>query len=51
MPALVSFAGMLSSWPRTDFHDHRACDGGTAGGFLRYVADCVESPACALGDM
>jgi pyruvate dehydrogenase E2 component (dihydrolipoamide acetyltransferase) len=31
--------------------DHRACDGGTAAGFLRYVADCVESPACALGDM
>jgi len=31
--------------------DHRACDGGTAGGFLRYVADCVESPAVALGDM
>ncbi|SEO47847.1 dihydrolipoamide acetyltransferase family protein [Amycolatopsis saalfeldensis] len=24
--------------------DHRACDGGTAGGFLRFVADCVESP-------
>jgi 2-oxoisovalerate dehydrogenase E2 component (dihydrolipoyl transacylase) len=31
--------------------DHRACDGGTAGGFLRYVADCIESPAAALGDM
>jgi 2-oxoisovalerate dehydrogenase E2 component (dihydrolipoyl transacylase) len=31
--------------------DHRACDGGTAGGFLRYVADCIESPANALGDM
>ena len=31
--------------------DHRACDGGTAGGFLRYVADCIESPASALGDM
>ena len=31
--------------------DHRACDGGTAGGFLRYVADCIESPATALGDM
>jgi 2-oxoisovalerate dehydrogenase E2 component (dihydrolipoyl transacylase) len=28
--------------------DHRACDGGTAGGFLRYVADRVESPALAL---
>src|SRR5688572_27690268 len=22
--------------------DHRVCDGGTAGGFLRFVADCVE---------
>ena len=31
--------------------DHRACDGGTAGGFLRYVADCIESPSTALGDM
>jgi pyruvate dehydrogenase E2 component (dihydrolipoamide acetyltransferase) len=31
--------------------DHRACDGGTAGGFLRYVADLIESPATALGDM
>ena len=28
--------------------DHRVCDGGTAGGFLRFVADCVESPASAL---
>lgn len=28
--------------------DHRVCDGGTAGGFLRYVADCVESPAILL---
>ena len=25
--------------------DHRVCDGGTAGGFLRFIADCVESPA------
>ncbi|SEH00166.1 pyruvate dehydrogenase E2 component (dihydrolipoamide acetyltransferase) [Nonomuraea solani] len=25
--------------------DHRVCDGGTAGGFLRFVADCVEDPA------
>ncbi|MFF4594538.1 dihydrolipoamide acetyltransferase family protein [Amycolatopsis sp. NPDC001319] len=24
--------------------DHRVCDGGTAGGFLRFIADCVESP-------
>jgi len=31
--------------------DHRAGDGGTAGGFLRYVADCIESPTTALGDM
>jgi len=28
--------------------DHRVCDGGIAGGFLRFVADCVESPASAL---
>ncbi|MBZ4020743.1 dihydrolipoamide acetyltransferase family protein [Streptomyces purpurogeneiscleroticus] len=28
--------------------DHRVCDGGTAGGFLRFVADCVESPAILL---
>ncbi|MFD4482263.1 dihydrolipoamide acetyltransferase family protein [Streptomyces sp. NPDC058471] len=28
--------------------DHRACDGGTAGGFLRFVADCVEQPAVLL---
>ncbi|MFI8995549.1 dihydrolipoamide acetyltransferase family protein [Streptomyces sp. NPDC053542] len=28
--------------------DHRVCDGGTAGGFLRFVADCVESPAVLL---
>jgi pyruvate dehydrogenase E2 component (dihydrolipoamide acetyltransferase) len=31
--------------------DHRACDGATAGGFLRYAADCIESPTIALGDM
>jgi 2-oxoisovalerate dehydrogenase E2 component (dihydrolipoyl transacylase) len=31
--------------------DHRACDGGTAGGFLRFVADCIESPASALADL
>ncbi|MFD8686531.1 dihydrolipoamide acetyltransferase family protein [Streptomyces sp. NPDC059651] len=31
--------------------DHRVCDGGTAGGFLRYVADCVERPAVLLADM
>ncbi len=28
--------------------DHRVCDGGTAGGFLRFVADCIESPATVL---
>ncbi|MEU4026535.1 dihydrolipoamide acetyltransferase family protein [Streptomyces anulatus] len=28
--------------------DHRVCDGGTAGGFLRYVADSVEQPAVLL---
>ncbi|MER6312119.1 dihydrolipoamide acetyltransferase family protein, partial [Streptomyces sp. NPDC001657] len=28
--------------------DHRVCDGGTAGGFLRFVADCVERPALLL---
>jgi 2-oxoisovalerate dehydrogenase E2 component (dihydrolipoyl transacylase) len=31
--------------------DHRVCDGGTAGGYLRYVADCVESPVLAVGDL
>jgi 2-oxoisovalerate dehydrogenase E2 component (dihydrolipoyl transacylase) len=28
--------------------DHRVCDGGTAGGFLRFVADCVENPIAML---
>ncbi|MFC9737719.1 dihydrolipoamide acetyltransferase family protein [Streptomyces noursei] len=28
--------------------DHRVCGGGIAGGFLRYVADCVEQPALLL---
>ncbi|MEU1290553.1 dihydrolipoamide acetyltransferase family protein, partial [Kitasatospora sp. NPDC005856] len=28
--------------------DHRVCDGGTAGGFLRLVADLVEQPALLL---
>lgn len=28
--------------------DHRVCDGGTAGGFLRFVADCLEDPESAL---
>ncbi len=31
--------------------DHRVCDGGIAGGFLRFVADCVESPVTALGEL
>jgi 2-oxoisovalerate dehydrogenase E2 component (dihydrolipoyl transacylase) len=31
--------------------DHRVCDGGTAGGFLRYVADCIESPVLSIGDL
>jgi 2-oxoisovalerate dehydrogenase E2 component (dihydrolipoyl transacylase) len=28
--------------------DHRVCDGGVAGGFLRFVADCVERPVRLL---
>jgi 2-oxoisovalerate dehydrogenase E2 component (dihydrolipoyl transacylase) len=28
--------------------DHRVCDGAAAGGFLRFVADCVERPASML---
>ena len=31
--------------------DHRVCDGETAAGFLRYVADCMENPGGALADM
>lgn len=31
--------------------DHRACDGGVAGGFLRFVADCIENPVTALGEL
>jgi pyruvate dehydrogenase E2 component (dihydrolipoamide acetyltransferase) len=31
--------------------DHRACDGAVAGGFLRFVADCVEDPITALGEL
>ncbi|MCA2216017.1 dihydrolipoamide acetyltransferase family protein [Jidongwangia harbinensis] len=31
--------------------DHRVCDGGAAGGFLRYVADCVERPTTLLADL
>lgn len=28
--------------------DHRVCDGGAAGGFIRFVADCIENPVGAL---
>jgi 2-oxoisovalerate dehydrogenase E2 component (dihydrolipoyl transacylase) len=31
--------------------DHRVCDGGTAGGFLRFVADAVEAPLSAFADL
>ncbi|GAB3492350.1 dihydrolipoamide acetyltransferase family protein [Flexivirga lutea] len=31
--------------------DHRVCDGGVAGGFLRFVADAVEQPLQLLGDV
>ena len=31
--------------------DHRVCDGGIAGGFLRYVADCVEHPVGLLAEL
>ena len=31
--------------------DHRICDGGTAGGFLRYVADAIENPGSVLADL
>ncbi|MDR7083168.1 pyruvate dehydrogenase E2 component (dihydrolipoamide acetyltransferase) [Arthrobacter ginsengisoli] len=31
--------------------DHRVCDGGTAGGFLRYVADAIENPGSVMADM
>ena len=31
--------------------DHRVCDGGTAAGFLRFVADCMESPGSVLADL
>ncbi|WP_410809130.1 dihydrolipoamide acetyltransferase family protein [Micromonospora sp. 067-2] len=30
--------------------DHRVCDGGVAGGFLRHVADCVERPALLIAN-
>lgn len=31
--------------------DHRVCDGGAAGGFLRYVADAIENPGTVLADL
>ena len=31
--------------------DHRVCDGATAAGFLRFVADAVEDPHNALADL
>ncbi|MFI5711201.1 dihydrolipoamide acetyltransferase family protein [Kribbella sp. NPDC051620] len=31
--------------------DHRVCDGGTAAGFLRFVADAFESPSSILADL
>ncbi|MFB8368082.1 dihydrolipoamide acetyltransferase family protein [Pseudarthrobacter sp. NPDC055928] len=31
--------------------DHRVCDGGTAGGFLRFVADAIENPASMVADI
>jgi 2-oxoisovalerate dehydrogenase E2 component (dihydrolipoyl transacylase) len=31
--------------------DHRVCDGGTAAGFLRFVADAVEAPLQAVADL
>ncbi|MEV0728367.1 dihydrolipoamide acetyltransferase family protein [Polymorphospora sp. NPDC050346] len=31
--------------------DHRVCDGGVAGGFLRFVADCVEQPAVLIANV
>ncbi|MET3164380.1 UNVERIFIED_ORG: pyruvate dehydrogenase E2 component (dihydrolipoamide acetyltransferase) [Arthrobacter sp. UYEF10] len=31
--------------------DHRVCDGGTAAGFLRFVADAIENPGSVLADI
>ncbi|NIL62252.1 dihydrolipoamide acetyltransferase family protein [Salinispora arenicola] len=31
--------------------DHRVCDGGVAGGFLRHVADCVERPPLLIANI
>ncbi len=48
------FDGQLAIRKVTQFtltFDHRVCDGGTAAGFLRYVADCVERTAVLLADL
>src|SRR5699024_7501955 len=31
--------------------DHRVCDGATAAGFMRHVADAIENPATAIAQM
>lgn len=31
--------------------DHRVCDGAVAGGFIRYVADCIEHPGAMLAHL
>ncbi|MGG5170820.1 dihydrolipoamide acetyltransferase family protein [Pseudarthrobacter sp. J1738] len=31
--------------------DHRVCDGGTASGFLNYVASAIQTPATVLADL
>ena len=31
--------------------DHRVCDGGTAAGFMRYVADAMTDPKAALASL
>jgi pyruvate dehydrogenase E2 component (dihydrolipoamide acetyltransferase) len=31
--------------------DHRVCDGGTAAGFMRSVADAIEDPASAIATL
>ena len=31
--------------------DHRVCDGGTAAGFLTYIAGCIENPVAMLADL
>ncbi|KGJ73533.1 hypothetical protein GY21_10860 [Cryobacterium roopkundense] len=31
--------------------DHRVCDGGTAAGFLTFVAQCIENPVALLAEV